>query len=143
MVTRRHAVFAVLCFLAGPAPAAESAVWTAALAKERYLLAQMSVSVRGWIRVEGRRQADGSATEEAASAAVRERYPGLSPRDVGTLAFVVLMVAARDLDTRLRDLDDPAAAGELGARRARLADLLAAMAGRTPDLTSRALRALR
>lgn len=144
MITRRLAILGVLLSPPAVSLAADSGVWAAAQSKERYLLAQMGASVRAWTRIEGRRQAAGPLTEAEAVAGVLDQYPDLSPKDASTLAFVVLMVAARDLDTQIRQPNPPAAAAaDLRARRDRLGALLTAMAGRTPDMASAPLRALR
>jgi hypothetical protein len=101
----------VLAALAGLSAFPCQAASPEAQARERHLLAQMSVPLRGWLRIEGRREAmAGAPSEQTALAAVRERFPDLSNNDAETLAFVVLMVAERDVTQAPADGATPAAA---------------------------------
>jgi hypothetical protein len=141
MLNRRLAFAGILALLL---PGLSPTPWSAAQSKERYLLAQVGTTVRGWVRIEGRRQANGMTSEEQATAAVRAHYPNLSPKDASTLAFVVLMVALRDVEADIRIPNPPITVmNELQARRERLMAIVLAMARRTPDYASPALRTLR
>jgi hypothetical protein len=97
-----------------------------------------------WVRMEGRREAAGATSDALASASVKARFSQLSPRDVSTVAFLVLMAAAHDLDTEIRIPNPPVMVMDaLLARRERLRAILADMAPRTPSIASRQLRDLR
>jgi hypothetical protein len=112
--------------------------------RERYLLAQLAASLRGWIRIEGSRLAGAAPSETGALAAVRNRYPDLTVTDASVLAFLILMVAARDIEggaqmgRPLPGEPQPAPQRAMAARSAAL-HLMAGASDRASD----ALRALR
>lgn len=74
-----------------------------ALVLENQLLAQQTADARSWIKGEAENEADGQFLSNETPRNAARKY-GVSGRDVSTLAFLVLMEAARVADANVESL---------------------------------------
>ena len=74
-----------------------------ALALEAQLLAKQSADAKAWIKDEGAQEAVGQFLSDETARNAARKY-GASGSDVSTLAFLVLMEAARDADANVYTL---------------------------------------
>jgi hypothetical protein len=74
-----------------------------ALALEAQLLAKQSADAKAWIKNEGAQEASGQFLSDETARNAARKY-GASGSDVSTLAFLILMEAARDADANVYTL---------------------------------------